>query len=86
MKITGIIHLIGAEENVSDNFKKKLLVINTEGSHPQFIPIQFGNMKIDLLNGLTHGQKVKVHINIRGREHGGKYYATIEGWKIEKLN
>ena len=83
MEITGTIHMIGATQEVSDNFKKKELVINTGGTYPQFIPIQFANTKIDLLNGFSHGQNVKVSINLKGREHNGKYYIQAEGWKIE---
>jgi len=44
-----------------------------------------------ILNGLSVGQEVKVHINLGGREWVNpagetKYFNSVRGWRIEKLS
>ena len=89
MEITGIIKVIG-DTNVfgSNSFKKRDLVITTIEQYPNDIIIQFTQQRCDLLDSLQVGQRVKVYVNIRGREWTNpqgetKYFNTIEGWKIE---
>lgn len=66
------------------------MVIVTDSQYPEHILIEFNQDKTDLLNGLSIGQEVKVHINIGGREWTNpqgevKYFNSIKGWRIEKL-
>ena len=91
MELEGIIKVVGAEQQVSASFKKRELVISTEEQYPQSILIEFPQDKADLLNGLNVGEKVKVSINLGGREWVNpqgetKYFNSIKGWKVEKLN
>lgn len=92
MEITGIIKVIG-DTNVfgSNSFKKRDLVITTIEQYPNDIIIQFTQQRCDLLDSLQVGQRVKVYVNIRGREWTNpqgetKYFNTIEGWKIEVVH
>lgn len=87
VELTGTVHLIGALETISDRFSKKELVVNIdeETTYPQQISTQCANAKIDLLNGINHGEKVKVTCNLNGRSSNGKYYNQLNVWKIEKL-
>jgi single-stranded DNA-binding protein len=67
------------------------MVIVTEEQYPQPISIEFLKDKGDLLNQLHEGDKVKVSINIGGREWTSpqgevKYFNSITGWKIEKVD
>ena len=62
----------------------------TEEQYPQPINIEFVQDKVDLLNSCTEGEKVKVSINIRGREWTSpqnevKYFNSIVGWRLEKV-
>ena len=83
-KIEGKVLVVGGTETVgSKGFKKRLLVVETADQYPQQIPIEFVQDKTDLLNGISVGQSVSVQINLRGNEYNGKYYANIQGWKIE---
>lgn len=91
MEVTGKIKVIGDVQEISASYKKRELVITTEEQYPQFINIEFGQDKCDLLNGLSVGQEVKVHINLGGREWVNpagetKYFNSIKGWRIEKLS
>lgn len=91
MEIQGTIKLIKDTQIVSEKFKKRELVITTEEQYPQTILVEFNQDKCDVLDKYYEGQNVKVFINIRGREWINlqgevKYFNTIQGWKIEKLD
>ena len=86
--IPGTIKLITPEQQVSDKFRKRDVVITTSEQYPQHILIQFTQDRCDLLNGLQVGQEVTVHYNLRGREWTNpqgevKYFNSIEGWKVQ---
>lgn len=84
MEIKGTIDFIGEVENIGNNgFTKRLLVIKTDETYPQTIPIDFVKDKTSLLDFSNIGQKVKVSINLRGNEYNGKYYLSAQGWKLE---
>jgi hypothetical protein len=38
---------------------------------------------MDVLESLGVGQQVEVSYNVRGREFNGRYYNTLDAWKIE---
>lgn len=87
MEIKGKIVLIGQTESVgTSGFTKKLLVLETIETYPQKLPIEFVKDKTALLDGKTIGQEATVSINLRGSEYNGKYYAQIQGWKIETVD
>lgn len=90
MEVIGVIKVIGATLEVSASYKKRELVISTEEQYPQSIAIEFPQDKGSLLDFYEVGQKVKVHINIGGREwvnpqQETKYFNSVKGWKIEKV-
>ena len=91
MEIQGRIKQIFPSQMIGQNgFEKRDLVIVTEEQYPQTIIIQFTQQRCDLLDSLQVGQRVKVYVNIRGREWTNqqgetKYFNTIEGWKIEVI-
>ena len=91
MEITGRVKMIGQIQEVSPKFKKREIVVKTLEDFPQYISINFVQDKCDLLNGYSVGQQVTVGINIKGREWVNpqgetKYFNTIIGWRIERLN
>jgi hypothetical protein len=84
MEITGKVFLIGQTESVGQNgFTKRLLVVETAEQYPQKLPIDFVKDKTSLLDHIQVGQEVKVQINLRGSESNGRWFAQIQGWKIE---
>jgi hypothetical protein len=89
MEVSGKIRLINAEQQVSDSFKKRELVVTTDEQYPQHILIEFAQDKCDLLNGLKVNDNVTVSINLRGREwvnpqNETKYFNSIQGWRVVK--
>ena len=90
MEVTGKVKVVGAEQQVSPTFKKRELVVTTDEQYPQSIMIEFVQDKSDLLNTVSVGENVKVSINLGGREWVNpqgetKYFNSIKGWRIEKL-
>lgn len=91
MEIQGRVKQIFPSQTMGQNgFEKRDLVIITEDIYPQTIIIQFTQQRCDLLDSLQVGQRVKVYVNIRGREWTSpqgeiKYFNTIEAWKIEVI-
>ena len=84
MTITGTVHHVGPVESVGDKgFTKRLLVVRTDQQYDNLIPVELKKDKCALADGLKVGQSVTVHVNVGGREYGGKFYPSITGWKIE---
>ena len=40
--------------------------------------------RAEIIESLSIGDFVKVSFNIRGNEYQGKYYVSLQGWKVEK--
>lgn len=86
-EITGKIIHIGQTETVGSagTFKKRLLVIQTDEQFSQKIPVDFVQDKTTILDKYGIGNEVKVGINIRGNEYNGKYYCSLNGWRVEAI-
>lgn len=87
MEVEGLIHLIGDEQVVGSagTFKKRTIVIATNEQYKQYVPIDFVQDKCSVLDKYSVGQEVKISVNVRGNEYQGKYYVSLNGWKIENL-
>ncbi|UOE41153.1 DUF3127 domain-containing protein [Chryseobacterium suipulveris] len=91
MELQGTVKKISDIQTFASGFQKREMVLTTEEQYPQPINIEFLQEKGELLNGLKEGDKVKVGINLRGREWTSpqgevKYFNSIIGWRIEKLD
>jgi len=90
MEILGRVKVINPVQQVSATFKKREIVVTTDEQYPQHIMIEFTQDKTDLLDNYTPGDQVKISINLRGREWVNpqgetKYFNSIQGWRIEKV-
>lgn len=91
MEIEGKIKVIGDTKEYGKNgFQKRMVVVTTEEKYPQDLAVDFVQDKTDLVNSFNVGDKVKVGINLRGREWVSpqgetKYFNSINAWRIEKL-
>ena len=84
MEVSGKVVSVGQTESVGQNgFTKRLLVIETNEQYPQKLPIDFVKDKTSLLDQIKIDQDVKIQINLRGSEHNGRWYAQIQGWKVD---
>jgi len=90
MEVSGSIRKIEETQAITATFKKRSLILTTEEQYPQHLNIEFVQDKTDLLDQYKEGEKVKVGINLRGREWESpqgevKYFNSINGWRIERL-
>lgn len=91
MEITGKIKKIDETKTYgASGFRKREMVVTTEEQYPQMLQVEFVQDKCDLLNTYQVGEEVKVSINLRGREWinpegEAKYFNSIQGWRIEKM-
>ena len=89
MEITGTIKVINETQSFgASGFKKRELVLTTDEQYPQDLLIEFVQDKCAVLDGYSVGQRVRIGINLRGREwinpEGvAKYFNTLQGWRIE---
>lgn len=88
MEIQGKVIVLGNTEVVGSagTFQKRLIVVQTDEQYSQKIPIDFVQDKCGILDTYKVGDNVKIDINIRGNEYNEKYYVSLTGWRIEKLN
>lgn len=75
----------------SSGFQLRECVVTTDEQYPQHILIQFTQDKCNLLSSFKIGEKVKVDINLRGREWINpqgetKYFNSIQGWRISSVH
>lgn len=91
MEVVGKVKVIGETQSFGANgFLKRELVVTTADQYPQDILIEFVQDKTLLLDSYEVGDELKVGINLRGREwinnEGvAKYFNSVQGWKIDKL-
>lgn len=67
----------------NNGFQKRILVVKTEGEYPQTVPVDFVQDKCAILDQYAVGQQVTVAFNLRGSESNGRYFPSLQAWKIE---
>ncbi len=91
MEVSGKIKKIDETKTFGSNgFRKREMVVTTDEQYPQMIMVEFIQDKCDLLNNFNVGDDVKISINLRGREWinpegEAKYFNSVQGWRIEKM-
>ena len=81
--IKGVIKLIKPINVISDKFSVREFVITTQDKYPQHIIFQTVNDKMDIIAPYGEGEEIEVSYNVRGREYNGKYYNTLDAWKVQ---
>lgn len=92
MIVEGNLKVIYETEDIgTSGFQKRDCVVTTDEAYPQHILIQFTQDKCNLLTSFRVGEKVKVDINLKGKEWVSpqgetKYFNTIQGWRISSVH
>ena len=83
-KLKGKLILKSEPRQISDKFRVMDFVIHTpDEKYPQSIQFQVMNDRIQEMDKFTIGEEVEVTFDHRGREYNGKYYNTLNAYKIE---
>lgn len=86
IEIIGTVKTKGEQKQITDNLSLQDFVVTIDETtqYPQHIVIEATNQKIELLNSIQIGDKVTVHVNLRGKESKGRYFNQLVLWKITK--
>lgn len=82
-EMEGTVKIIEDTQTFSSGFSKREFVVTTEDKYPQDVKFECTKEKIEMVDRLKEGDKVKVSFNIRGNEYKGRYYVNLQAWKIE---
>lgn len=90
MEITGKVIVKNDTKIVSEKFKSREFVIETDGNYPQKISFQLAQDKVSHLDKVNVGDTICIHFNIRGREWKSpqgevKYFNTLDVWNIDGI-
>lgn len=81
--IEGVVRFIGETEVVGASaFRKRVIAIDTQEQYPQTVGLQFVQNNVDKLDAVKNGDVVEIGFNVKGNEYNGKYFVTLQGWKI----
>ena len=82
LTVKGTIKLINEIKVISDKFSVREFVLTMGEKYSQDILFQTVNDKMDIIAPYQVGQQVEVSFNLRGREYNGRYYNTLDAYKI----
>lgn len=72
-------------ENKSGKFSVREFVIEVpDGNYPQYVKFQAVQDRCNILDNFREGEKIKVSFDLRGREWQGKYFTSLNAWRIER--
>jgi hypothetical protein len=81
--LTGKVKLVRETQTFAGGFtKREVVVIDESGNYPQEINVEFVQDKVTLLDNVRAGDEVTIAFDLRGREHNGRWFNSIHGWKI----
>ncbi len=82
-EIEGNIKLIMDTLTLGSGFTKREFVVTIgDDRYPQDIKMEVVKDKTMLLDKYKAGQRVKIGFDLRGNEHNGRYYVTVQAWRI----
>ena len=80
----GAIKLINPIKVISDKFSvREFVIVTDDAKYPQEVIFQTVNDKMDVIAPYGVGQMVTVSFNVRGREYNGRYYNTLDAYKVQ---
>ena len=91
LSVEGKLKRIHDEQVISDRFKKREFVIETEEQYPQILIFQLAQDKTNLIDQFSLGDKIEVFFNLRGRvwqkdpEAEIRVFNTLDAWRIQKV-
>lgn len=92
MTIEGKIHAIFDTVQISEKFRKREFVIDSQENpmYPQYLKFELIQDKCDILKGYKVGDVVGVTFNLKGREWTNpegtkKYFNTLDAWRIAQV-
>ena len=83
--VTGKLYKKNPMEVKSEKFSKIDFIIETDGQYPQYLQIQAGNDKMQLLDNVNVGDSVTANVNVKGRLWQDKCFNSLELWQLTSV-
>lgn len=74
-----------AEQKLSDKFKKREFVIETNDKFTEQIKLQLVNDRTDLIEPYDVDDDVVVQFTIKGAKWKESYFVNLQAWKIQRV-
>jgi hypothetical protein len=89
LEVTGKLHKLYDEQQVTDKFNKREFVLALAGRYPQFVLFQLTGRRCSELDGYNEGDTVHIEFALRGREWTSrqgevKYFNSLEVLKLTR--
>jgi hypothetical protein len=90
--VEGTLYKVDDTMQFASGFQKRDFIVKTEDNpeYPQYLKFELIKDKVDLIGDFAIGAPIKVHFNLRGREHTKKdtgeiiYINSLHAWKLEQ--
>jgi hypothetical protein len=82
-ELTGRIHAIKDTQTFASGFSKREFVIDDQADkYPQQIKFEVTKDGCTKMDAYAVGDVVTVAFNLRGNEFNGKYYVSLQAWRV----
>ena len=91
LKLKGKLYKIFETQSVSESFRKREFVLETDENYPQLVKLELVQDKCDVISSYKEGDEVIVHFNVRGREWKNPknelvYFTSLGAWRLERVS
>jgi single-strand DNA-binding protein len=84
-EVEGKLHRVFPMEQKTASFQAREFVIEIpDGNYPQLVKFQAVQERCAILDNYKEGERVKVSFDLRGREWQGKYFTSLNAWRIDR--
>lgn len=91
LKTIGKLKRVSEIQQITDTFKKREFVIETDEQYPQTIGFEIIQDKVNLIDGYNVGDIIEVFFNLRGREWQKdssspiRVFNSLHAWRVQKV-
>jgi hypothetical protein len=85
-KIAQLLKPESGVSKVGNSWTKREFVIETEEQFPKKVCFTLFGDKSTLVDGFSAGDEVEVSFNIDAKEYNGKWFNSVNAWKIERVS
>lgn len=85
IEVTGKVHKVLEETVGQNNTQKRTVIVLVDDNYAPYLPVTFIGKSYDKAT-CKEGDEVTISVNLGGREWQGKYFPSINGWKVDVHN
>ncbi len=83
LQLNGKVKAIFDTQTFGSGFTKREFVITTAEQYPQDVKFELVKDKTGAIDAYKVGQSITVNFNVRGNDYQGKYFVSLQAWKLE---